>query len=439
MRFNRSALAGLTVGLLAGVVIGIAPGVRAATEAKAPLPLDHLLAFSDVFDQIKRSYVEPVDDKTLLENAIRGMLAGLDPHSTYLVPDEADDLYANTSGRFGGLGIEVSMENGFIKVIAPFDDTPAARAGVQAGDVIIRLDDTAVKGMSLGDAVKRMRGEPGSELRLTIVREGEDAPLVIPVIRDVIKVTSVNSRMLAPGYGYVRISQFQSPTADSLREAVVKLERDNGESLRGLVLDLRNNPGGALDAAIGVSDAFLTDGVIVSTRGRADSAESSYAATDSDILDGAPLVVLVNSGSASASEIVAGALQDHQRAVIMGSQTFGKGSVQNVIDLKNNSALKLTTARYYTPSGSSIQARGITPDIVLEKVTVAEPERGRGITEADLSGHLDGDADATAAGGKVSTAAQRRRLAREDYGVYEALNLLRGLSVFQARSTPASG
>jgi carboxyl-terminal processing protease len=448
MRPVRSRLALLSVGVIAGAVIASAPGVYAARDAKAPLPLEHLLAFSDVFDQIKQAYVEPVDDKTLLENAIRGMLSGLDPHSAYLVPDEADALYASTSGRFGGLGIEVSMEDGFIKVIAPFDDTPAARAGVKAGDVIIRLDEASVKGMDLRDAVKLMRGEPGSEIELGIVREGENAPITITVIRDIIRVTSVNSRMLSPGYGYVRITQFQSPTPDSMRQAISRLRQENNGNLRGLVLDLRNNPGGALDAAIGVSDAFLSEGVIVSTRGRIAAAKSSYSATSTDVLEGAPVVVLVNGGSASASEIVAGALQDHKRAVIMGTRTFGKGSVQNVIDLKNNAALKLTTARYYTPSGASIQAKGIEPDITLENVTVADASKREGLTEASLAGHLN--ASTTSANKptdtkgkktiKPSAAASLSKLAREDYALFEALNLLRGLSIYDARSasTPPS-
>lgn len=425
----------LGVGLLIGLLAGTGQSVLAAREDKAPLPLDHLLAFSDVFDQIKQSYVEPVDDRTLLENAIRGMLAGLDPHSAYLVADEASDLHANTSGRFGGLGIEVSMEDGFVKVIAPFDDTPAARAGIRPGDIIIRLDETPIKGMNLNEAVKRMRGEPGSDIVLTVVREGEDKPLEIAVTREIIRVTSVKGRLLEAGYGYVRVTQFQSPTPQAMNQSLARLRKENGAPLRGLVLDLRNNPGGVLDAAIGVSDAFLTDGLIVSTRGRSESAESEHHASSSDVLEGAPMVVLVNGGSASASEIVAGALQDHRRAVIMGTRTFGKGSVQNVIDLKNKSALKLTTARYYTPAGTSIQARGIIPDIILETVKVEDPsDAAQSLSEANLSRHLQG-ADAADETTPVRDLEADGRLAREDYAIYEALNLLRGLSIYNARAS----
>ena len=436
MKLLPSRVVYMLAGMVGGIMVASAvPNVIASEGSKPPLPLDHLLAFADVFEQIKESYVEPVDDKTLLENAIRGMLAGLDPHSTYLVPDEASDLHANTSGRFGGLGIEVSTEDGFVKVIAPFDDTPAARAGIKPGDLIIRLDDKSVKGMSLNDAVKLMRGAPGTSIELTIVREGEDAPLEIALKRDIIRVTSIKRRMLEPGFGYVRITQFQSPTADSLRNALAKLKAENGSDLRGLVLDLRNNPGGSLDAAIGVSDAFLTRGTIVSTKGRARSSESLHTATPTDLLNGAPIIVLVNGGSASASEIVAGALQDHKRAVIMGTKTFGKGSVQNVIDLKNNSALKLTTARYYTPSGVSIQAKGIAPDIVLEKVTVGEGSGDRrSLSEADLSGHLSSEGKKKSNKTKGSDNSSTN-LAREDFALFEALNLLRGLSVYEARSS----
>ena len=436
MKLLPSRVVYMLFGLVGGITVASAvPKVIAAEDSKPPLPLEHLLAFAAVFEQIKESYVEPVDDKTLLENAIRGMLAGLDPHSSYLVPEEATDLHANTSGRFGGLGIEVSTEDGFVKVIAPFDDTPAARAGIKPGDLIIRLDGKAVKGMSLSDAVKLMRGPPGTSIDLTIVREGENSPFEITLKRDIIRVTSIKRRMLEPGFGYVRITQFQSPTADSLRKALATLKAANGSDLRGLVLDLRNNPGGSLDAAIGVSDAFLTQGTIVSTKGRTQASESLHTATPTDLLNGSPIVVLVNGGSASASEIVAGALQDHKRAVIMGTKTFGKGSVQNVIDLKNKSALKLTTARYYTPSGVSIQAKGIAPDIVLEKITLGEGSGdSRSLSEADLAGHLSSDGKKKSDKKKRSTNPSTK-LAREDFALFEALNLLRGLSVYDARSS----
>ena len=425
-------------GVALGVALATAGNAVADVDKKKPLlPLEHILAFTDVFSQIKEGYVEEVDDATLLKNAIKGMLAGLDPHSTYLEPDAASDLRANTSGQFGGLGIEVSMEDGFVKVIAPFDDTPAARAGVQAGDLIIRLDKTAVKGLSLNDAIKLMRGRPGSKIMLTIVREGQQKPIEVTIIRDVIRVTSVKGRLLERDYGYVRITQFQSPTPDNLRRKITRLNRDNKKPLRGLVLDLRNNPGGSLDAAIGVSDAFLTGGVIVTTDGRVASAKSKHEATASDLLDGAPMVVLVNGGSASASEIVAGALKDHKRAVIMGQQTFGKGSVQNVIDLKNDHSLKLTTARYFTPSGTSIQATGITPDIVLQNVRVADGSQRQGMSEANLSRHLEGGKKKPGKSSKSKSknpAAQSSKLAREDYPLFEALSVLKGLGIFNAKS-----
>jgi carboxyl-terminal processing protease len=420
-------------GIGAGVVMATAGTALADAKPQAVLPLEHILAFTDVFSQIKEGYVEEVDDKTLLKNAIKGMLAGLDPHSSYLEPREATDLRDNTTGQFGGLGIEVSMEDGFIKVIAPFDDTPAAKAGVKAGDVIIRLDQTPIKGMTLNDAVKLMRGAPGSKLNLTIVREGEQKPIVITVTRDVIRLTSIKGRLLESGYGYIRVTQFQSPTPDNLRRRLARLAKENKAPLRGLVLDLRNNPGGSLDAAIGVTDAFLTDGIIVTTDGRVPSSRTKHVATSTDLLGGAPMVVLVNGGSASASEIVAGALKDHQRAIIMGQRTFGKGSVQNVIDLKNKHALKLTTARYFTPSGTSIQARGITPDIMLQNVTVNDTSTGIGISEANLSGHLNASGAETSAASKQAESA--RKLAKEDYPLFEALSVLKGLGIYSNKRT----
>ena len=420
----------LLIGVVLGTFLSVGPGVFA--EKKSTLPLEDLRTFTEIFDKIKNDYVEPIEDKTLLENAIRGMLSGLDPHSSYLSPDDFQDLQAGTSGEFGGLGIEVGMEDGFVKVISPIDDTPAARAGVEAGDLIVRLDDTPVKGMSLNDAVRIMRGKPGSEIVLTIIREGEERPLEITIVRDVIKVKSVKSRTLDEGYGYVRITQFQLRTGENLRQSLSKLKADNGGSLHGLVLDLRNNPGGVLSAAVSVSDAFLRKGLIVYTEGRLAETKLKFNAKPTDVLDGAPLVVLVNAGSASASEIVAGALQDHKRAVIMGATTFGKGSVQTILPMENNSALKLTTARYYTPSGTSIQATGIVPDIVLDdlKISSSGAAGSSRVTEADLAGHLDGDEDT---GGEDNDENQET-LASEDYALYEALNLLKGLTILQGES-----
>ena len=427
----------LLAGGVIGVFLAIGQGVLAERHGEGTLPLEDLRTFTEVFARIKNDYVEPVEDKALLENAIRGMLTGLDPHSSYLIPDDYQELQAGTSGEFGGLGIEVGMEDGFVKVIAPIDDTPAQRAGVEAGDLVIRLDDTPVKGMSLSDAVKVMRGAPGTDIVLTIVREGLDRPIRITITRDVIRVTSVRSRALEPGYGYVRISQFQLRTGESLREAVGELRENAGdEDLKGLVLDLRNNPGGVLNAAVSVSDAFLNEGTIVYTEGRMDDAKLTFSAKGTDILDGIPLVVLVNAGSASASEIVAGALQDHRRAVIMGEKTFGKGSVQTILPLGNGSALKLTTARYYTPSGISIQARGIVPDITLDRVQVSQLDAGQGVKEADLARHLesDGEEEEDFEAAKRAQQEEDIPLAQRDFALYEALNLLKGLHILGGRS-----
>ncbi|RKZ94444.1 MAG: peptidase S41 [Gammaproteobacteria bacterium] len=414
---------------------------------KSDLPLDELRAFSEIFGRIKNNYVEPVEDKELLQNAIRGMLSGLDPHSTYLDLDDFKELREGTSGEFGGLGIEVTMEDGFVKVVSPIDDTPAAKAGVLAGDLIVRLDDAPVKGMSLGDAVDVMRGKPGSKLLLTIIREGEDKPLKIELTRAIIKVKSVKQRMLEPGYGYIRISTFQSRTGPSLKEAISALKIENDGDLKGLVLDLRNNPGGLLNAAIDVSDAFITKGLIVYTDGRIEESKQKFNAKPDDLLKGAPLVVLVNGGSASASEIVAGALQDHHRAVIIGSKTFGKGSVQTVMPLTNDTAVKMTTARYFTPSGRSIQAEGIVPDIKVSGVKVSSSEQSefKPLREQDLSGHLengngetkstteDTDEDIDAAADEATEADEAAPLAVTDYPLSEALNLLKGINILNPK------
>jgi len=422
-------------GLVAGVLVSIGHGVFAERESvQATLPVEELRTFSDVFGRIKNDYVVDVDDKELIENAIRGMLSGLDPHSAYLDAEQFTELQVGTTGQFGGLGIEVGMENGFVKVIAPIDDTPAQRAGVEAGDLVIRLDATPVKGMTLNEAVKIMRGKPGSDIELTIVREGVDQPLKISITRDIIKVKSVKARLLEPGFGYLRISQFQSKTAENMIDAIAKLKKENKDALQGLVLDLRNNPGGVLNGAVAVSDAFLKKGMIVYTEGRIADSRLRFNATPDDVINGAPLVVLVNQGSASASEIVAGALQDHKRAIIVGVKTFGKGSVQTILPLSSDSALKLTTARYYTPSGKSIQAEGITPDIELESIEVAALERKiEPLKEANLSRHLEnGNGDE----GQASDDTEEDEVTvsvTEDYMLYEALNLLKGLAILQER------
>ena len=404
--------------------------------ADEPLPLAELRAFTEVFAKIKNDYVEVIDDRTLLENAIRGMLAGLDPHSTYLDKASYEYLQEGTTGEFGGLGIEVDMQDGLIKVISPIDDTPAQRAGVRAGDVIIRLDDKPVKGMMLNEAIKLMRGKPGSDIVLTIVREGEEAPLGIKVTRAIITNKSVSGKMLEPGFGYVRISTFQSHTAEDLRRMLERLRSDNASRLRGLILDLRSNPGGILNAAVGVSDLFLDNGLIVYTEGRINDSKLKFNAKPSDMLRDAPIIVLVNAGSASASEIVAGALQDHDRAIIMGEPTFGKGSVQTILPMTNEAALKLTTARYFTPSGRSIQAAGIEPDIVIKNLRVDGVDNAdlTQIKEANLSGHLDEGRDNPAAAGqqpgdKEPADTDERSLAETDYQLYEALNVLKGLAI----------
>jgi carboxyl-terminal processing protease len=418
--------------LIAGLSISIGSGVFAERETKstAGLPVEELRTFSDVFGRIKNDYVEDVEDSEMLNNAIRGMLSGLDPHSSYLDQEQFKELQVGTSGEFGGLGIEVGMEDGFVKVIAPIDDTPAQRAGIEAGDLIIRLDDTPVKGLTLNEAVKIMRGKPGTVLRLTVVREGVDQPLKIDIKRDIIKVKSVKSRMLEDGFGYVRISQFQSKTAENMVDAIEKLKKDSDGALKGMVLDLRNNPGGVLNGAVAVSDAFLKKGLIVYTEGRVSDSKLRFNATPDDILDTAPMVILVNQGSASASEIVSGALQDHHRAIVVGTPTFGKGSVQTILPLSNGTAVKLTTARYYTPSGRSIQAEGIKPDIELDQVRVSAVERSIDpIKEADLSRHLSNGKDKKSKKSAEEGEEAEESLAETDYELYEALNLLKGLAI----------
>jgi carboxyl-terminal processing protease len=445
----------LLLGTALGVLIAATHGVFAdrSTQSRVPpLPVDELHTFTEIFTRIKEDYVEEVSDKQLVQYAIEGMLSGLDPHSAYLNPEAYKEMQIGTSGEFGGLGIEVNMEDGFVKVVSPIDDTPAQRAGVKAGDVIVKIDQTPVKGLSLNDAVKMMRGKVGSEIVLSIVREGQEKPLQITIVRDIIQVKSVKSRLLEPGYGFVRISQFQNRTTEDLAKALADLKRENNGDLRGLVLDLRNNPGGVLQAAVGVADTFLEKGLIVYTEGRVKDSQMKFKAKPKDLLEGAPLVVLVNGGSASASEIVAGALQDHKRAIIMGTRTFGKGSVQTIQPISNDSAIKITTARYFTPLGRSIQAEGIKPDITLNKVEISSVEAveeatANNITEADLRGHLanpKGDKETlppptikskkSSPKDKESKDDKKEPLAKADYALYEALNLLKGLSIVNVKT-----
>jgi len=460
----RSTLqrAGLVlVGILAGILISLNFSASANKEQPQPLPIEELRAFADVFSAVKSGYVEPVDDKKLITLAISGMLSGLDPHSAYLDADAFKDLQVGTRGAFGGLGIEVGMEEGFVKVISPIEDTPAFRAGIKAGDLIIKLDETSVKGMSLNDAVKRMRGKPGTRITLTIARKGETKPLVIKIQREVIKVQSVKSKALETGYGYVRVTQFQENTAASLAKHLEKLYQQ-GE-LKGLVLDLRNDPGGLLHGAVGVAAVFLPENsVVVTTDGRTEDAKRKYVAAPDDYLRGGaedfvkslpagvksvPMVTLVNGGSASASEIVAGALQDHKRAIVMGTRTFGKASVQTILPLANNTAIKLTTARYYTPGGRSIQAKGIVPDIMVEDG--ADGSSALRLREADLERHLSNDRDGKGTAAPKPEAAKPDAprapesgngaphpfeiAGKNDYQLAQAVNLLKGLQILQRK------
>jgi carboxyl-terminal processing protease len=390
----------IAVGAVAGVLISLNFQAIADRATRSTLPIEELRAFTEVFGAIKTNYVEPVEDKRLITEAINGMLTGLDPHSAYLDQEAFRELQVGTQGQFGGLGIEVGMEDGFVKVISPIEDTPAFKAGIKPNDLIIKLDETPVKGMSLNDAVKRMRGKPNTTITLTISRKGESAPIVVTLTRAIIRVQSVKSKLIEPGYGWVRVSQFQEATAEHLVKHLAQLFKDN-PGLKGLVLDLRNDPGGLLHGAVAISSAFLpAKTLVVSTDGRADDAKKKFYASPEDYARGSrgedvlkslpqavktiPMVVLVNGGSASASEIVAGALQDHKRATVIGTQTFGKGSVQTIMPLGNNTAIKLTTARYYTPGGRSIQALGIKPDIVVEDPTDTLTR----VREADLTRHL---------------------------------------------------
>ena len=434
----------LVFGIITGVSVSLTSSVLAEknTPSAGGLPLNELRNFADIFARVKSDYVEEVDDKTLLENAIRGMLSGLDPHSAYLSPDEYQELKIGTTGKFGGLGIQVGMEDGFVKVISPIDDTPAFRAGIKAGDLIIRLNEKSVKGMTLNEAVKIMRGEPGTDITLTIIREGADKPLTITVTRDIISVKSIKSRILEPGFGYVRITNFQSKTPRDMLAAIDELTENNKGALKGLVLDLRNNPGGVLSAAADVADAFIEEGKLVYTQGRIENSHFEFNAKPGDVLHGAPMVVLINGGSASASEIVAGALQDHHRAIIMGSRSFGKGSVQTIQELRSGGAVKITTARYFTPSGRSIQGEGITPDIKLDsyRVTKNDDNSALRIKEADLNHSISNPTKSQEAIRKAEEEAKKKEesaphiTASDDFQLYEALLLLKGMAIINAKA-----
>ena len=439
-RLTVAAISTLLVFFNAGYAVSSSAELQGAVENKVDsLPLDQLRNFSDIFARIKSDYVEEVSDRELLENAIRGMLSGLDPHSSYLDPDEYKDLKIGTTGQFGGLGIQVGIEDGFVKVISPIDDTPAFRAGIKAGDLIIRLDDRSVKDMSLNEAVKIMRGKPGTRIELTVMREGVDEPLKFNLKRAIIKVRSVKSHLLEAGFAYVRISTFQAKTAQHLKSEIESLISQNGGPLDGLILDLRNNPGGVLNASADVADLFIEQGKLVYTKGRVKDSFFEFKAHAGDILNDAPMVVLINGGSASASEIVAGALQDHKRGVIMGERSFGKGSVQTIQELRNGGAVKFTTARYFTPSGRSIQAEGIEPDIIVRDMQLTEQKKNGyiPIKEADLSRHISNPNEK-----KSGMKKQKQKKTPEDemiqrlekdYRINEALNLLKGMHILSKK------
>lgn len=446
---NRTVLTLRFAGFLLGVMLSgqsFASGTPEEEETLAPrLPLNELRVFAEVFDRISDAYVEEIDDRTLLENAIKGMLSQLDPHSAYLDIDTFSDLQEDTTGNYGGIGLEVAMDGGFLRVISPMDGTPAEQGGIEAGDLIVELNNTPIKGMSLGDAITNMRGAPGSEITMTIVREGTPTPKELTLIREVIKVASVRSNLIEDDFGYIRIAQFQSGTGPEVEKAVEEMQEDG--KLDGLILDLRNNPGGVLQSAVAVSDVFISEGLIVYTSGRLANSDLRFSATTPDATDGVPMVVLVNEGSASASEIVAGALQDHSRAIVMGVSTFGKGSVQTVLPLNNEKAIKLTTALYFTPNGRSIQAEGIVPDIWVDRSTVTKiksnPFR---IKERDLAKHLENgnsaskdksegqeEEDANAEAKKKDKTVD---VASTDYQLNEALNLLKGLKILGRQAKP---
>lgn len=423
-RIRDIVLLGCSVVL--GISLMLAGTVHADQEEPVPEPLslDDMLTFTEVFARIKRDYVEDIDDRTLLEMAIQGMLAGLDPHSVYLDDSSYESLEMGTSGQYGGVGMEVEMdEDGFVRVVAPIDETPAARAGLKTGDIITRLDEQSLHGMTLSETIELIRGEPGTEVTLTVVRNEHESPMDITLMREVIKIDSVNRKeILEPGFGYLRVSHFQTRTPQDVARALDRLLEESDGELQGLILDLRNNPGGVLNSAVGMADLFLDDGLIVYTEGRNNEADLRFEATSSERIAGVPIVVLVNNGSASASEIVAGALQDHKRALIMGAQTFGKGSVQTILPLKNGNAVKLTTALYYTPNGRSIQAEGIAPDIRLDNVRLTEVNDVSFPSEADLPGHLEGGN-----GDEEEEVDEGDSLLKSDYQLYEALNILKGL------------
>ena len=420
--------------MVLAAVLAWNPAGNGYPQAMAATDYQQLQKFSRVMDLVKQAYVENVSDEKLIDGALSGMLSSLDPHSVYLDKEMYSEMQVDTKGEFGGLGIEISAAEGGIRVVTPIEDTPADHAGVHAGDLIIKIGDALAKDLSLPEAVKMMRGKPGTAITLTIFREGENAPLEFRIVRDVIRIKSVKSDLLAPQYAYLRVTQFQEHTGSLLKDQIEELKKRSGGKLDGVVLDLRNNPGGLLDQAVAVSDLFLSGGNIVSTRSRAGK-NLSFDAQKGDILQGVPMIVLINQGSASASEIVAGALQDHHRAVLLGTKSFGKGSVQSVVPLSDGTAIKLTTALYYTPSGRSIQATGIEPDIEVEQIAMTPSKDAAAqlpsISESSLKGHLENGNGKQSKKAKAPTEEQvseamKQRLQR-DTQLQRAYDLLKGL------------
>lgn len=397
-------------------------------HANEELPLKDLRLFTLIFDHIRRAYVEPITDQQLLENAIKGMLSEMDPHSAYLDASTFEHLQESTQGEFSGVGIEMGSEDGFIKVITPIDDTPAQKAGIIAGDIIIKIDQESIQGLSISEAAERIRGPAGSSVEFTLVREGSDTPINITVVRGTIRSISVRERLIDDTIGYIRISQFQANTGKEFISKLKKLQTSK-ENLHGLILDLRNNPGGVLQASVEVVDSLINEGLVVYTEGRLENSSITYQATDGDEANGLPVVVLVNGGSASASEIVAGALQDHNRAVIMGTQTFGKGSVQTILPIGENKGIKLTTALYFTPNGRSIQAKGIIPDIIVKPATITAINTGERITEASLDKHLKNANDDQSTDNDSEESDHSDSINPKDNQLFEAINLLKGLAI----------
>ncbi len=423
----------VVLGGIAAIALFATPGMAGAAGSETYRQLN---LFGDVFERVRADYVEEVSDNKLIEAAINGMLSSLDPHSSYLNAQRFEDMQVQTKGEFGGLGIEVTMENGLVKVVSPIDDTPAFRAGLQAGDYITRLDGEQVMGLTLSEAVERMRGPVGSDIALTIRRKGVEAPIEVKITRAVIKIRSVRGRVEEDA-AYLRITSFTEQTERELKRTFEKVSEELGDRMTGVIIDLRNNPGGLLDQAVAVSDAFLDKGEIVSTRGRRPDSIQRFNARPGDLAQGRPIIVIINGGSASASEIVAGALQDHRRALVLGTRSFGKGSVQTIIPLAGHGAIRLTTARYYTPSGRSIQAKGIEPDIIVERARIEKADeqaqmrneaslRNRLPSEEELNGGKKNDAEA-------GTNNNRTEDAKKDYQLARAVDLLHGIALFNSR------